>query len=78
MNLPTLEEYLKDFRERCIKMGNLEEIQIRVLKGECPFEGCNFEKDIIFRSMRRYYRHNFYTVKQTLLNIIDSVNEEVT
>lgn len=77
MNLPTLEEYLKDFRERCILTGNLEGIQERVLKGECPFLDSRFEKDILFRSMRRYYRHNFHAVKQTLLNIIDSVNEEV-
>ena len=77
MNLPTLEEYLKDFRERCKRVDNLEGVQERVLKGECPFLDCGFERNIMFRSMRRYYRHNFHIIKEMLLTIIDRVNEEV-
>lgn len=77
MNLPTLEEYLKDFRERCGGVEDLRGVQQRVLNGECPFLDCNFEKDTNFRSMRRYYRQNLQSLQPMLLHIIDHVNEEV-
>ncbi len=71
MTLPSLEEYLKDFEERCSVIKSLDLVKDRVIKGECPFLDCNFEKSVTFREMRRYYRQNLNLgLRERLLDII--------
>ena len=81
MNLPTIEEYLEDFALRCKSIKSIKElgsVKQRVLIGECPFLDCGFEKDLTFRSMRRFYRQNLEVLKPQLIHIIDTLIMEVT
>lgn len=78
---PTREEYLSDFRERChevaIKDGNLEEVEMAVLRGECPFLGCGFTRNGEFRRMRRYYRNSPDDLTFALLKILVEVGNGI-
>jgi len=78
MNEPSPQEYMEDFKFRChdiiIKGGDLESVKKAILRKECPFLDCQFERDAEFRRMRRYYRKEIHNgLMVNLLKIIGEV-----
>lgn len=68
------EVYLNDFKERCLKVSDLNTVMTLVIKADCPFLDMGFDKDLVFRKMRRYYRANIDNgLRNDLLKIIEEV-----
>jgi len=80
MNEPSLQEYLGDFKFKCLEIvirdGDIEAVKKAILQKECPFLDCAFEKDAGFRRMRRYYRKAIQNgLMDDLLKVIGEVEK---